>query len=47
MVANPVKIRKFAEATGQLAKTDKLDAKVIAHYGEAINPPPAFTVETR
>lgn len=39
VVANPVKIRKFAEATGQLAKTDKLDAKVIAHYGEAIKPP--------
>lgn len=38
VVANPVKIRKFAEATGQLAKTDKLDARVIAHYGEAIKP---------
>jgi transposase len=39
VVANPVKVRRFAEATGQLAKTDKLDAKVIAHYGEAIKPP--------
>jgi len=39
VVANPAHIRKFAGATGQLAKTDKLDAKIIAHYGEAIKPP--------
>lgn len=39
VVANPMHIKKFSGATGQLAKTDKLDAKVIAHYGEAIKPP--------
>lgn len=38
VVANPVHIRKFAGATGQLAKTDQLDAKIIAHYGDAIKP---------
>lgn len=38
VVANPVRIKKFAESIGQLAKTDKLDAKLIAHYSEAIKP---------
>lgn len=38
VVANPVHIKRFAGAIGQLAKTDKLDAKLIAHYGEAIKP---------
>ena len=39
VVANPAHIRKFAGALGQLAKTDKLDARMMAHYGEAIKPP--------
>ena len=34
-VVNPRRIREFARSIGQLAKTDKLDAKVIAHFGEA------------
>ncbi len=38
VVANPMHIKKFSGAIGQLAKTDKLDAKTIAHYGEAIKP---------
>lgn len=38
VIANPVRIKKFAESVGQLAKTDKLDAKLIAHYSEAIKP---------
>jgi len=38
VVANPIHVRKFAGAIGQIAKTDKLDAKLIAHYGEAIKP---------
>lgn len=38
-IINPAHIRKFAGATGQLAKTDQLDAQLIAHYGEAIKPP--------
>lgn len=38
VVANPVHIKRFAGAIGQSAKTDKLDSKLIAHYGEAIKP---------
>ena len=38
VVANPMHIKRFAGAIGQLAKTDKLDARLIAHYGEAIQP---------
>ena len=39
VVANPTHIKKFAGAVGRLAKTDKLDAQLIAHFGEAIKPP--------
>jgi transposase len=35
-VANPKHVRRFAQALGQLAKTDRLDASVIAHFGEAL-----------
>jgi transposase len=38
VVANPLHIKKFAGAIGRLAKTDQLDAQLIAHYGEAIKP---------
>jgi transposase len=38
-VVNPRQVRRFAEATGQLAKTDRLDAAVLAHFAEAIRPP--------
>ena len=38
VVANPAHIKKFAGAIGRLAKTDKLDAQLIAHFGEAIKP---------
>jgi transposase len=34
-VANPAQIRAFAKAIGQRAKTDPIDANVIAHFGEA------------
>jgi len=37
-IANPVHIKRFAGAIGQRAKTDKLDAQLIAHYSEAIKP---------
>ena len=43
-VANPKYIRRFAGALGQLAKTDRLDAEVIAHYGEAVKPEPSETL---
>jgi transposase len=38
-VVNPRQIRDFARATARLAKTDTLDAAVIAHFAEAVNPP--------
>ncbi len=36
---NAKRVRDFARATGRLAKTDKLDAKVLAHFAAAIRPP--------
>lgn len=38
-LVNPGRIREFAKSIGQLAKTDKIDARLLVHYGEAINPP--------
>lgn len=39
VVTNPRKVRAFARSTGKLAKTDKLDAKMLAHFAAAIKPP--------
>ena len=39
-VVNPRQARDFAKAVGQLAKTDALDAAVLARYGEAIRSEP-------
>lgn len=39
VVVNAKRIRDFARATGRLAKTDKLDAKVLAHFAAAVRPP--------
>src|SRR5687767_12712208 len=39
VVINPRQVRDFARATGQLAKTDRLDARVLAHFAAAIQPP--------
>lgn len=39
VVVNPRQVRAFAKALGQLAKTDRLDAAVLAHFGAAIKPP--------
>jgi transposase len=38
VVVNPRQVRDFARATGQLAKTDAIDAEVLARFGEAIRP---------
>jgi transposase len=38
-IVNPRQVRDFARATGRLAKTDRLDAEVLAHFGEAVRPP--------
>jgi transposase len=39
-VVNPRHIRNFAKAIGQMAKTDKLDAGIIAKYASLIEPQP-------
>ena len=39
-VVNPRQMRDFARATGKLAKTDAIDAKVIAHFAAAVKPTP-------
>ncbi len=39
-VVNPRQVRDFAKATGRLAKTDAIDAEVIAHFAEAVRPEP-------
>jgi transposase len=38
-IVNPRQVRAFARATGRLAKTDRLDAEVIARFAEAVRPP--------
>jgi transposase len=38
-IVNPPQVRAFARAMGRLAKTDRLDAAVIAHFAEAVRPP--------
>lgn len=38
VVVNPRQVRDFAKALGRLAKTDRIDAQVLAHFGEAVRP---------
>lgn len=38
VVVNPRQVRDFAKATGTLAKTDRLDAQVLAHFADAVRP---------
>lgn len=52
VVMNPRQVRDFAKATGRLAKTDRIDAGVLARFGEAVRPevrplPEACTQELR
>ena len=39
-IVNPRQVRDFAKATGRLAKTDAIDASVLAHFAAAIRPEP-------
>jgi transposase len=39
-VVNPRQVRDFAKATGVLAKTDRIDARVLARFAEAVRPEP-------
>ena len=52
VVVNPRQVRDFAKATGQLAKTDSIDADVLAHFAQAVRPalrplPDTVTLELR
>lgn len=38
-VVNPRQVRDFARAVGRLAKTDPIDARILAHFAEAVQPP--------
>ena len=40
VIANPRQIRAFARATGQLAKTDAIDAQILALFAERVRPTP-------
>ncbi len=40
VVTNPRQVRNFARATGKLAKTDKLDAQMLARFGAVLRPTP-------
>jgi transposase len=39
---NPTRVRRFAQAMGVLAKTDKIDAKMITRYASVANPEPNY-----
>ena len=49
-VVNPYRSRKLADAMGHLAKTDAIDARTLALFGEALRPrttpPPSAAIET-
>jgi len=40
VIANPRQVRDFAKATGQLAKTDAIDAQILALFAERVRPEP-------
>jgi transposase len=40
VVVNPRQVRDFARATGTLAKTDRIDASILARFAQAVRPAP-------
>jgi len=44
-IVNPARVRKFAEGTGQLAKTDKIDALILARFGDYMKPAPTVLAD--
>ena len=44
VVANPRHVRDFARGTGQLAKTDHVDAEILALFAERVHPTPRTTI---
>ena len=47
VVVHPRQARDFARATGQLAKTDALDARALAHFADVIRPTPLPDAQTQ
>jgi transposase len=41
-VVNPRQVRDFARASGRLAKTDTIDAGILAHFAEVMQPQPRY-----
>lgn len=46
VVVAPLKVRRFAEAAGQLAKTDAIDARLIARFAAVLKPAPRPATDT-
>ena len=46
-VVNPRQVRAFAKALGKLAKTDRIDAQVLARFGAAVKPTPKPLPDTQ
>jgi len=46
-IINPRQVREFARSTGKLAKTDKIDARVLAHFAQLLQPPLRSWPETQ
>jgi transposase len=46
-IVNPARVRKFAEGTGQLAKTDRIDAAILARFGAYMKPAPTVLADPR
>jgi transposase len=46
-IVNPAQIRAFARAVGRLAKTDRLDAALIARFAEQVRPTPRPVADER
>lgn len=42
---NPRQVREFARATGRLAKTDRIDARVLAEMGASLRPAPTVRID--
>jgi transposase len=40
VVVNPSQVREFARAKGRLAKTDRIDASILARFAETVRPAP-------
>lgn len=47
VAVNPRQVRDFAKATGKLAKTDAIDARILAHFADAVRPTPRPLPDTQ